>query len=145
MEDYKVKHKEVFAIIDENKSSIKKEELIEMSKKLLKTDEKMCQEFCEKFIMHDFTSYLIQMREYIYSVAHDNNKKIEIHYNCSNSALVFDKRFGELLINLSHLFSNAITHGIESREERKRAGKDEVGKLNVDCFKDEKSKFSIMW
>lgn len=41
--------------------------------------------------------------------------------------------------SMIHLLRNAISHGLESPEERKKSGKPEVGSLNVSAFNDKES------
>lgn len=43
--------------------------------------------------------------------------------------LVDPERFGRLAKSLVHLFRNAVTHGLETPEERREAGKDETGRV----------------
>ncbi len=69
----------------------------------------------------------------IRKLSRETNKRIELHFNGEDTEL--DKVMIEQLSDpLMHIIRNAIDHGIEQPEERKRFGKTEVGSIQLSAF-----------
>lgn len=69
----------------------------------------------------------------VHDVAHTNNKKVRLEIRGEETEL--DKMIIEEISDpLIHMIRNAIGHGIESPEERIKAGKPEVGTLLLEAF-----------
>jgi two-component system chemotaxis sensor kinase CheA len=66
----------------------------------------------------------------VYDVSSKLGKKVQLHTQGHETEL--DKELIELLVDpLTHVVRNAIDHGIESPEERLRAGKPEAGRVSM--------------
>lgn len=69
----------------------------------------------------------------IRKLSRETNKRIELHFYGEDTEL--DKVMIEQLSDpLMHIIRNAIDHGIEQPEERKRSGKTEVGSIQLSAF-----------
>ena len=67
----------------------------------------------------------------------DISRKLQkqVNLQVEGKDVLIDKMIVENLYNpMTHLVNNAITHGIESPEERKQLGKSETGTLNIRAF-----------
>ncbi len=66
-------------------------------------------------------------------LAHELGKKIELRMQGAETEL--DRQVLELIKDpLTHLVRNCADHGLESPEERRRAGKSETGRITLDAF-----------
>ncbi|MEO0393856.1 MAG: chemotaxis protein CheW, partial [Pseudomonadota bacterium] len=66
-------------------------------------------------------------------LSHELNKKIELVMNGQETEL--DRQVIELIRDpLTHMIRNSADHGIESLEERRRAGKSDTGRINLNAY-----------
>ncbi|MDR1986469.1 MAG: response regulator [Treponema sp.] len=80
---------------------------------------------------------------YVFEIASELGKKVQLHLEGAEHEI--DKNIIETLSDVFiHTVRNAIDHGIEAPEERRKAGKPEVGQLNIRCIRESGSmKISI--
>jgi chemotaxis protein histidine kinase CheA/PAS domain-containing protein len=74
------------------------------------------------------------LRSRLAQIAVDTSESVdkEVRFECVGSEILFSRKTLEKVYEaLVHLMRNAIDHGIESAEERTRAGKDPRGKVRV--------------
>ncbi len=76
-----------------------------------------------------------RFRRLVHDLSHDLGKNIEL--NISGAETELDKSMVEKITDpLTHLVRNAIDHGIESAEQRRRAGKPENGSVYLHAYHD---------
>ncbi len=93
------------------------------------------QENIMKIRMLPLRNLFFRYKRFIHDYASETNKKIELIIKGEETEL--DKKIMDIISEpLTHLIRNAVDHGIESVEERKRKGKPEVGKLEIDAFQE---------
>lgn len=74
-----------------------------------------------------------KMERIVRDVSKILEKKITLHKTGEDSEL--DKTILEAILDpLTHMVRNSVDHGIETPEERKKAGKDEAGNIYIDAF-----------
>ncbi|MDR0721672.1 MAG: response regulator [Treponema sp.] len=80
---------------------------------------------------------------YVFEIASELGKKVQLHLEGAENEI--DKNIIETLSDVFiHTVRNAIDHGIEAPEERRKAGKPEVGRLSIRCIRESGSmKISI--
>ncbi|MDR2797500.1 MAG: response regulator [Treponema sp.] len=80
---------------------------------------------------------------YVFEIASELGKKVQLHLEGTENEI--DKNIIETLSDVFiHTVRNAIDHGIEAPEERRKAGKQEVGQLSIRCIRESGSmKISI--
>ncbi len=72
---------------------------------------------------------------YVYEMASGLNKKVKLVIKGKENEI--DKNIIEGLSDiLLHVIRNAVDHGIETPEERKKKGKDETGLLTIECSRE---------
>jgi two-component system chemotaxis sensor kinase CheA len=80
--------------------------------------------------MLPFSSVVDALRRLVRELAHNEGKEVALHVHGADIEL--DRRvLDELRAPLHHLLRNAVDHGIEPKSERERAGKPEVGSLDL--------------
>ncbi|MDR3114333.1 MAG: response regulator [Treponema sp.] len=80
---------------------------------------------------------------YVFEIASELGKKVQLHLEGVENEI--DKNIIETLSDVFiHTVRNAIDHGIEAPAERRKAGKQEVGRLSIRCIRESGSmKISI--
>jgi chemotaxis protein histidine kinase CheA/ActR/RegA family two-component response regulator len=80
---------------------------------------------------------------YVFEIASELGKKVQLHLEGAENEI--DKNIIETLSDVFiHTVRNAIDHGIEAPEERRKAGKQEAGQLSIRCIQESGSmKISI--
>jgi len=71
----------------------------------------------------------------VFTIASELGKKVKIHIEGSENEI--DKNLIESLSEVFlHMIRNSIDHGIETPEERRKAGKNETGLLTINCVRE---------
>jgi two-component system chemotaxis sensor kinase CheA/two-component system sensor histidine kinase and response regulator WspE len=85
--------------------------------------------------MLPISSILDVYPRYVFELAQEMGKKVQLSIEGKENEI--DKNIIEVLKEVFlHMVRNAIDHGIEGPEERKAAGKDETGRLEIRCFRE---------
>ncbi|MCH8150494.1 MAG: hypothetical protein IH987_21370 [Planctomycetes bacterium] len=73
-----------------------------------------------------------RFRRAVRDMCRATHKSVELHLH--GEATELDKRMVDELVDpLTHMVRNSVDHGIETPEERRKAGKPEIGKLELDA------------
>jgi len=71
----------------------------------------------------------------VFTISSELGKKVKLHIEGAENEI--DKNLIESLSEVFlHMIRNSIDHGIESPEERRKAGKDETGRLTITCVRE---------
>ncbi len=93
-------------------------------------------------LMQPFASLIEPLPKLVRDLAHDSGKQVELVTR--GAALDVDRRILEQLkAPLTHLIRNAIDHGIEAPDQRRRAGKPVRGRIEVEWAARDGSKVEL--
>src|SRR6185369_1643576 len=85
----------------------------------------------KQVLMLPLATLLAPMAKQVRDLAHDNGKEAELAI-AGGAALDVDRRILEQMkAPLLHLIRNAVDHGIEMPDERRRAGKPPQGRITI--------------
>ena len=85
--------------------------------------------------MVPFASILPRIRRVVRQVASELDKSVELELGKMEGEL--DRGILERVVApLEHMLRNAVDHGIESREQRRAAGKPETGRIRIDISRE---------
>ena len=74
-----------------------------------------------------------RFRRSVRDMCRSTRKRVELHLH--GEATELDKRMVDELVDpLTHMVRNSVDHGIELPEERRKAGKPEIGRLELNAF-----------
>jgi two-component system, chemotaxis family, sensor kinase CheA len=76
-------------------------------------------------------NYFTSFSDLAQKIAVTQRKKLAAVEFVNGELPVFPEAYQALLTSFVHVFRNAVDHGLESREERRMAGKDETGRITV--------------
>lgn len=93
----------------------------------------------QKLRYKPFKELLKSYPDYMSSLAERLGKQIQDIEISGGEFEVDTERYADFAKSLTHVFRNAVDHGIESMEERAAAGKDELGKICCMVSMDEES------
>ncbi|OUR69509.1 hypothetical protein A9Q73_02015 [Bermanella sp. 47_1433_sub80_T6] len=93
------------------------------------------QEGLMKTRMVPFSRLVPRLRRIVRQVSQELGKQVELQVN--NAEGEMDRSVLERLISpLEHMLRNAVDHGLETAEDRRMAGKPEVGSVSLSLFRD---------
>lgn len=91
------------------------------------------QEYIKTFIATPIEKYFNHYNDMMYEIAESEGKKIKSLMVHNGDIPVLPDMYQNLFTSFVHAFRNAVAHGIETPEERKKAGKEEYGQIEVHC------------
>ena len=114
---------------------IDKEKLLDIEKKMLSTlspiECRILMPEIQKLRYRPFRDLLKSYTDYVNSLAERLGKQIQTLEITGGEMQVDTEKYSDFAKSLTHIFRNALDHGIEAPEERMAAGKDEFG--NITC------------
>ncbi|CAG1014651.1 two-component system, chemotaxis family, sensor kinase CheA [Burkholderiaceae bacterium] len=85
----------------------------------------------KQVLMLPMATLLAPLPKLVRDLAHDSGKEVDLHLR--GGTLDVDRRILEQMkAPLTHLLRNAVDHGIETPQERRRAGKPGRGRISID-------------
>ncbi|MEE2743010.1 MAG: ATP-binding protein, partial [Bdellovibrionota bacterium] len=104
---------------------------------ILGKDHKIYKEFKNRFFYEQISKSFKKYKDKIEELA--TKKDINLEFKVLPSQIKINlEEFSPLINSFIHIFRNTIDHAIESPEERKKAGKPPIGKINLSFFTENK-------
>jgi two-component system, chemotaxis family, sensor kinase CheA len=124
-------HEDIFSFRGDKVIEVKRKDLISIAKNLYRINSEVGIDFGKKLLMIDLMSYFEGRQEHIQNLSKKQGKVINILFNGKGKVFLFPKKYERFLFELSHIFNNAVIHGIEIASDRIAKQKDPVGTISI--------------
>ena len=125
----------------EKRLEIKVTEFVQLCNDIVKLPggEELEKRLKKQFFMEPIGKSLVHYDDVIQRIADDLGKKLKPLVIQGGETQVLIEKYSELFSSFIHAFRNSVDHGIETPDERERAGKDPAGIIEINISKTEKN------